>query len=60
MGPGHKCVPVVVELGSRKLKKKNLLFWSIAKPHPEKPSSFTEAVMMKQPSFQKVVKALAK
>eukprot|EP00957_Ditylum_brightwellii_P119746 9136022-Ditylum_brightwellii.AAC.1 len=42
---------VVVHLGSGKLKKATVLIWSIAKPHSEKPSSFTEAVVMHNPSF---------
>eukprot|EP00957_Ditylum_brightwellii_P123654 9427260-Ditylum_brightwellii.AAC.1 len=54
------CVPVVVDLGSRKLKKATISFWNIAKPRPEKPSSFTEAVVMQKPSFEGAVKALVR
>eukprot|EP00957_Ditylum_brightwellii_P007379 559266-Ditylum_brightwellii.AAC.1 len=52
-------VPVLVNMGSRVTKKAVVSVWSIARPHPDKPQNFTQAVVMQKPNFKKALKALA-
>eukprot|EP00957_Ditylum_brightwellii_P198549 15132351-Ditylum_brightwellii.AAC.1 len=53
-------VLILVNMGSGVTKKVAVSVGNIARPHPDKPQNFAQAVAMQKPNFKKAFKALAK
>ena len=53
-------VGVVVDNGDGTTKNATVLIWSLSKPHPDKPKTYAQALIMQTPDVEKVMKMFAK
>ena len=53
-------VGVVVDNRDGTTKNATVSIWSLSKPHPDKPKTYAQALMMQKPDVEKVMKMFAK